>query len=42
MRVDDDPVGLLYDDTVRLLHETGDFGAYETITFRRIPVRALT
>ncbi|MBQ0849516.1 exo-alpha-sialidase [Streptomyces sp. BH-SS-21] len=30
------------DDTVGLLHETGDFGAYETITFRRIPVTALT
>jgi sialidase-1 len=29
-------------DTVGLLYETGDFGAYETITFRRIPVRRLT
>jgi hypothetical protein len=28
--------------TVGLLHETGDFGPYETITFRRIPVTALT
>ncbi|MGW1156907.1 sialidase family protein [Streptomyces sp. NPDC002513] len=28
--------------TVGLLYETGDFGAYETITFRRIPVAALT
>ncbi|MEV0473705.1 sialidase family protein, partial [Streptomyces prunicolor] len=27
VRIDDDTVGLLY--------ETGDFGAYETITFRR-------
>ncbi|MGW2930381.1 sialidase family protein [Streptomyces sp. NPDC001156] len=27
--------------TVGLLYETGDFGAYETITFRRIPVTAL-
>ncbi|WP_328496715.1 glycoside hydrolase [Streptomyces sp. NBC_00414] len=34
VRVDDGTVGLLY--------ETGDFGAYETITFRRIPVTALT
>ncbi|MGW6015527.1 sialidase family protein [Streptomyces sp. NPDC055210] len=34
VRVDDDTVGLLY--------ETGDFSAYETITFRRIPVTALT
>ncbi|MFJ2769978.1 exo-alpha-sialidase [Streptomyces sp. NPDC087300] len=33
-RVDDDTVGLLY--------ETGDFSAYETITFRRIPVPRLT
>ncbi|MEV0317914.1 sialidase family protein [Streptomyces sp. NPDC050658] len=33
VRVDDDTVGLLY--------ETGDFSAYETITFRRIPVVAL-
>ncbi|MFE6483584.1 exo-alpha-sialidase [Streptomyces sp. NPDC057757] len=38
-----------YSDLVRadpahvgLLYETGDFGAYETITFRRIPVTALT
>ncbi|MFF7973926.1 exo-alpha-sialidase [Streptomyces sp. NPDC007905] len=29
-------------DTVGLLYETGDFGAYETITFRRIPVTRLT
>lgn len=34
VRVDDTTVGLLY--------ETGDFSAYETITFRRIPVTALT
>ncbi|MGA5508023.1 sialidase family protein [Streptomyces umbrinus] len=34
VRVDDDTVGLLY--------ETGDFGAYETIVFRRVPVTALT
>ncbi|MEB3961054.1 glycoside hydrolase [Streptomyces kunmingensis] len=34
VRVDDTTVGLLY--------ETGDFSAYETITFRRIPVAALT
>ncbi|MER5468637.1 sialidase family protein [Streptomyces sp. NPDC002935] len=27
--------------TVGLLYETGDFGAYETITFRRIPLTAL-
>jgi sialidase-1 len=27
--------------TVGLLYETGDFGAYETITFRRLPVTAL-
>ncbi|MEY2246523.1 exo-alpha-sialidase [Streptomyces sp. BF23-18] len=27
--------------TVGLLYETGDFGAYETITFRRVPVTAL-
>ncbi|MGW1531819.1 sialidase family protein [Streptomyces aureus] len=27
--------------TLGLLYETGDFGAYETITFRRIPVAAL-
>ncbi|WNZ12136.1 sialidase family protein [Streptomyces sp. 11x1] len=29
-------------DTVGLLYETGDFSAYETITFRRIPLTALT
>ncbi|MFD7818025.1 exo-alpha-sialidase [Streptomyces sp. NPDC059785] len=29
-------------DTVGLLYETGDFDTYETITFRRIPVTALT
>ncbi|MFJ2929509.1 exo-alpha-sialidase [Streptomyces massasporeus] len=29
-------------DTVGLLYETGDFGAYETITFRRVPVTELT
>jgi sialidase-1 len=34
VRVDPDTVGLLY--------ETGDFGAYETITFRRVPVTQLT
>ncbi|MHB9754099.1 sialidase family protein [Streptomyces sp. BYX5S] len=34
VRVDQDTVGLLY--------ETGDFSAYGTITFRRIPVAALT
>ena len=28
--------------TIGLLYETGDFGAYETITFRRVPVTALT
>ncbi|MFB7503429.1 sialidase family protein [Streptomyces broussonetiae] len=28
--------------TVGLLYETGDFGAYETITFRRVPVTRLT
>jgi sialidase-1 len=28
--------------TVGLLYESGDFGAYERITFRRIPVTALT
>ncbi|MCQ4210247.1 sialidase family protein [Streptomyces longispororuber] len=28
--------------TVGLLYETGDFSAYETITFRRIPVASLT
>ncbi|GGV38607.1 hypothetical protein GCM10010277_25880 [Streptomyces longisporoflavus] len=33
VRIDDEAVGLLY--------ETGDFSAYETITFRRIPVAAL-
>ncbi|MEW2165076.1 sialidase family protein [Streptomyces sp. NPDC007084] len=33
VRVDPETVGLLY--------ETGDFGAYETITFRRVPVSAL-
>jgi sialidase-1 len=27
--------------TVGLLYETGDFGAYETITFRRVPVAGL-
>ncbi|MCZ4516053.1 sialidase family protein [Streptomyces sp. ActVer] len=34
VRVDDDTVGLLY--------ETGDFGAYETIVFRRVSVTGLT
>ncbi|MEV5876683.1 sialidase family protein [Streptomyces sp. NPDC052101] len=34
VRVDPDTVGLLY--------ETGDFSAYETITFRRVPVHRLT
>ncbi|MFF3494886.1 exo-alpha-sialidase [Streptomyces sp. NPDC002795] len=34
VRVDEETVGLLY--------ETGDFSAYGTITFRRIPVAALT
>ncbi|MGW0880411.1 sialidase family protein [Streptomyces sp. NPDC002671] len=29
-------------DTVGLLYETGDFGPYETITFRRVPVMRLT
>ncbi|MFF4563613.1 exo-alpha-sialidase [Streptomyces sp. NPDC001435] len=29
-------------DTVGLLYETGDFGPYETITFRRLPVTDLT
>ncbi|MFE5753889.1 exo-alpha-sialidase [Streptomyces massasporeus] len=29
-------------DTVGLLYETGDFGAYETITFLRVPVTELT
>ncbi|MFD8390245.1 exo-alpha-sialidase [Streptomyces sp. NPDC059680] len=33
VRVDPDTVGLLY--------ETGDFSAYETITFRRVPVARL-
>ncbi|MGI5374936.1 sialidase family protein [Streptomyces sp. CA-251387] len=28
--------------TVGLLYETGDFGPYETITFRRVPVTRLT
>ncbi|WP_234542133.1 sialidase family protein [Streptomyces shenzhenensis] len=28
--------------TVGLLYETGDFGAYETITFRRVPLNRLT
>ncbi|AKJ13550.1 hypothetical protein ABB07_27015 [Streptomyces incarnatus] len=28
-------------DTVGLLYETGDFSAYETIAFRRIPVARL-
>ncbi|QYX80590.1 sialidase family protein [Streptomyces akebiae] len=28
-------------DTVGLLYETGDFSAYETITFRRVPVTLL-
>jgi Neuraminidase (sialidase) len=28
--------------TVGLLYEMGDFGPYETITFRRIPMTALT
>ncbi|KMS66390.1 alpha-sialidase [Streptomyces viridochromogenes] len=34
VRIDDATVGLLY--------ETGDFGAYETITCRRVPVTDLT
>ncbi|GGV15403.1 sialidase family protein [Streptomyces spectabilis] len=34
VRVDDGTVGLLY--------ETGDFSAYETITFRRVPLDRLT
>jgi sialidase-1 len=34
VRIDDETVGLLY--------ETGEFGPYETITFRRIPVAELT
>ncbi|WP_369388836.1 exo-alpha-sialidase [Streptomyces sp. CG1] len=29
-------------DTVGLLYETGDFTAYETLTFRRVPVHRLT
>ncbi|KOV61756.1 alpha-sialidase [Streptomyces sp. NRRL WC-3618] len=29
-------------DTVGLLYETGDFSAYETISFRRVPVTDLT
>lgn len=29
-------------DTVGLLYETGDFGPYENITFRRVPVTRLT
>jgi sialidase-1 len=29
-------------DTVGLLYETGDFSAYETIAFRRVPVTQLT
>lgn len=29
-------------DTLGLLYETGDFSAYTTITFRRIPIAALT
>ncbi|GGM17535.1 hypothetical protein GCM10010129_72150 [Streptomyces fumigatiscleroticus] len=29
-------------DTVGLLYETGDFGPYETIAFRRVPVTRLT
>ncbi|MFE2583218.1 exo-alpha-sialidase [Streptomyces sp. NPDC059378] len=29
-------------DTVGLLYETGDFGAYETIAFHRVPVTELT
>ncbi|MFE5888910.1 exo-alpha-sialidase [Streptomyces sp. NPDC056462] len=34
VRIDDEAVGLLY--------ETGDFSAYETLTFRRVPVTELT
>lgn len=34
VRIDADSVGLLY--------ETGDFGAYERIVFRRVPVTRLT
>ncbi|MFB8775342.1 sialidase family protein [Streptomyces broussonetiae] len=30
------------DDTVGLLYETGDFGAYERIVFRRLPVTRFT
>ncbi|MGW2316803.1 sialidase family protein [Streptomyces sp. CG4] len=29
-------------DTVGLLYETGDFSAYETVAFRRVPVHRLT
>ncbi|MET9828772.1 sialidase family protein [Streptomyces sp. NPDC006385] len=29
-------------ETVGLLYETGDFGAYETLTFRRVPMTRLT
>ncbi|WP_254393185.1 sialidase family protein [Streptomyces buecherae] len=32
----------LDDDTVGLLYETGDFSAYSTLTFRRVPVEDLT
>jgi sialidase-1 len=32
----------LDDSTVGLLYETGDFSAYETITFRRVPATDLT
>ncbi|MCQ8195249.1 glycoside hydrolase, partial [Streptomyces sp. RCU064] len=31
----------LDDATVGLLYETGDFSAYSTITFRRIPTEEL-
>ncbi|MFJ5217072.1 exo-alpha-sialidase [Streptomyces sp. NPDC088354] len=31
----------LDEDTVGLLYETGDFGPYETITFRRVPLAEL-
>ncbi|GHH22760.1 sialidase family protein [Streptomyces lanatus] len=34
VRIDEDTVGLLY--------ETGDFGPYESITFKRVPVNRLT
>ncbi|TXS45125.1 exo-alpha-sialidase [Streptomyces sp. uw30] len=34
VRIDEETVGLLY--------ETGDFGPYESITFRRVPVNRLT